>query len=77
MNYHSLEKELLVGVVFLAIGVIIGLYVIYNWINGGFGPLSQLQNTMMAMIFCILGIQTIFSSMFLSLLLLNKDNNEN
>jgi glycosyltransferase involved in cell wall biosynthesis len=76
MNYHSLEKELIVGVIFLAIGIIMGLYVIYNWTTGGFGPLSQVQNTLMSMIFCILGIQTIFSSMFLSLLLLNKENNE-
>jgi len=73
MNYHSLENELLVGVFFLAIGVIMGLYVIYNWTTGGFGPLSQVQTTMMSMIFSILGIQTIFSGMFLSLLLLNKE----
>ncbi|MDI3549597.1 MAG: hypothetical protein PWQ15_699 [Methanobacterium sp.] len=73
MDYHSLEKELLVGIIFLGIGGVIGLYVIYNWTTGGFGPLSQVQNTLMSMIFCILGIQTIFSSMFLSLIMLNKN----
>jgi glycosyltransferase involved in cell wall biosynthesis len=73
INYHSLEKELLLGLLLLVIGVVIGLNVLYNWSAGGFGALSQIQQAMMAMILSILGIQTIFSGMFLSLLLLNKD----
>jgi glycosyltransferase involved in cell wall biosynthesis len=78
MNYHSLEKELLLGVAFLAGGIILGLYVILNWSTGGFGALYQVQTTVVAMILSIIGIQTIFSGMFLSLLLLNKkDNNSN
>lgn len=76
MNYHSLEKELLLGAVLLAIGIIMGIYVLYNWSTGGFGPLYQIQTTVMAMIFSILGIQTIFSGMFLSLLLLNKEDRD-
>lgn len=77
MNYHSLEKELFLGVVLLAIGIIIGLNVLYNWSIGGFGSLYQLQSTVLAMILSILGIQTIFSGMFLSLLLLNKEDKRN
>lgn len=73
INYHSLEKELLLGLLLLIIGVAIGLNVLYNWSAGGFGALSQIQQAMMAMILSLLGIQTIFSGMFLSLLLLNKD----
>ncbi|HNS26263.1 MAG TPA: glycosyltransferase family 2 protein [Methanobacteriaceae archaeon] len=75
INYHSLEKELLLGLALLVVGVIIGLNVLYNWSAGGFGALSQIQQAMMAMILSILGIQTIFSGMFLSLLLLNQDEN--
>ncbi|MCC7551125.1 MAG: glycosyltransferase family 2 protein [Methanobacterium sp.] len=75
MSYHSLENELLLGVIFLAIGIALGLYVIHNWSTGGFGSLYQVQTTVVAMIFSILGIQTIFSGMFLSLLLLNKGDN--
>ncbi len=77
MSYHSLEKELFLGVVLLAIGIIIGLNVLYNWSIGGFGPLYQVQSTVLAMILSILGIQTIFSGMFLSLLLLNKEDKNN
>jgi glycosyltransferase involved in cell wall biosynthesis len=77
MNYHSLEKELLLGVAFLAGGILLGLYVISNWSSGGFGALYQIQTTVVAMILSLLGIQTIFSGMFLSLLLLNKSENKN
>jgi len=72
ISYHSLENELLLGLVLLIIGFIIGLYVIYSWSTSGFGALYQIQYAMLAMILSILGIQTIFSGMFLSLLLLNS-----
>jgi glycosyltransferase involved in cell wall biosynthesis len=73
MNYHSLGRELSIGILLLAIGVVGGLYVLYSWSAEGFGSLSQIQYAMMAMILSILGIQTIFSGMFLSLLLLAND----
>lgn len=72
MSYHSLEKELLLGLIFLIIGAIIGLKVLLSWGAAGFGALDLIQSAMMAMILSILGIQTIFSGMFLSLLLLNN-----
>lgn len=77
MNYHSLEKELILGAILLVIGIVLGLNVIFSWSTVGFGALYQIQNAMIAMILSILGIQTIFSGMFLSLLLLKKGDNEN
>jgi len=74
MNYHSLGRELLLGLIFLSAGVIVGLKVLFSWSAVGFGSLSQIQFVVVALIFSILGIQTIFSSMFLSLMLLNKGN---
>jgi len=74
MNYHSLGRELGIGLLLLIGGVAVGLKVLYSWSAVGFGALSQIQQVVIAMILAILGIQTIFSSMFLSLLLLNKDN---
>jgi glycosyltransferase involved in cell wall biosynthesis len=74
MSYHSLEKELLLGFLLLAAGVILGIKVLLSWRAGGFGMLYQTQNAMMALILSILGIQTIFSGMFLSLLLLKNDD---
>lgn len=72
MNYHSLGRELFIGLVLLALGVLVGLKVFYSWFAVGFGTLSQIQFAMVALILSILGIQTIFSGMFLSLLLLSN-----
>lgn len=76
MSYHSLEKELLLGVFLLAFGVILGLKVLLGWRAVGFGSLADVQTAMMALIFSLLGIQTIFSGMFISLLLLNNGHQE-
>jgi glycosyltransferase involved in cell wall biosynthesis len=72
MSYHSLEKELLLGLLLLGLGVLLGGKVLFSWGATGFGALDAYQNAMMAMILSILGIQTIFSGMFISLLLLSN-----
>ncbi len=72
MSYHSLEKELLLGIILLAAGILLGAKVLFSWGAAGFGQLDLLQNAMIAMILSIMGIQTIFSGMFISLLLLNN-----
>jgi hypothetical protein len=72
MSYHSLEKELVLGLVLLGIGIVIGIEVLLGWSAADFGSLDALQGATMAMILSILGIQTIFSGMFISLLLLNN-----
>lgn len=72
MSYHSLEKELLLGMALLAAGIFFGARILMSWGASGFGALDAAQNAMMAMILSILGIQTIFSGMFISLLLLNS-----
>ncbi len=72
MNYHSLEKELLLGLIFLAAGVALGIRVLLGWRAGGFGSLDELGSAVMAMILTILGIQTVMSGMFISLFLLNN-----
>ncbi|MFY9637580.1 MAG: glycosyltransferase family 2 protein [Methanobacterium sp.] len=73
MSYHSLGRELSVGLILLAAGVVGGLFVLYSWSAVGYGSLYQIQYAMMALILSILGIQTIFSGMFLSLMLLAND----
>lgn len=77
LSYHSLGRELLLGVFLLIIGLIIGFNVLYSWSAAGFGGLFQTLNAMMALIFFILGIQTIFSGIFVSLMLLNSPDPEN
>lgn len=76
LSYHSLGRELLLGVFLLVIGLITGVNVLYSWSAAGFGGLFQTLNAMMALIFFILGIQTIFSGIFISLMLLNSPDPE-
>lgn len=71
MNYHSLGRELAIGVILLLAGVAVGLKVLYSWSAVGFGSLSQIQYSVMALILSIIGIQTIISGIFLSMLLLS------
>jgi len=76
ISYHSLEKELFIGIILLAAGGLLGLRVLMSWGVSGFGELDAASSAMMAMIFSILGIQTIFSGMSISLLLLNNVNQD-
>ncbi len=76
MNYHSLGRELFLGLILLVGGVLVGLKILFSWSGGGFGALSQIQYAMLALILSILGIQTIFSGIFLSLLLLNNGDKD-
>jgi len=72
-SYHSLERELIVGTTLLSAGVILGLKVILTWMEAGYGSLQEMQESVMAMVLTIMGIQTAFSAIFISLLLLNSD----
>lgn len=72
MDYHSLEKELFVGIALLAGGVLLGLDMIFGWAGAGYGAIQEIETAMMAMILSIMGLQTIFSAIFISLLLLNS-----
>jgi len=76
MSYHSLERELLLGIILLAGGFLLGLKVILSWQAVGFGALDAAANAMIAMILSILGIQTIFSGVLISLLLLNNGQHD-
>jgi len=74
MSYHSLEKELVMGIILLIAGIALGARILLLWNAAGFGTLYEIQTATIAMILTILGIQTIFSGMFISLLLLSNEN---
>ena len=73
MSYHSLGRELLLGLILLLAGVAVGVNVLLAWSAAGFGGLYLTWSAIMALVLCILGIQTIFSGIFLSLMLLNNN----
>lgn len=72
LDYHSLEKELILGATLLLVGLAIGINVVLTWISTGFGSLSEIRNAVIAMVLAAIGIQTIFTGIFLSVLLLEK-----
>ncbi len=72
MNYHSLEWELLAGILLMAAGGLVGLSIIWGWAASGFGSLSQIANAVWALALFLAGMQVVFSGIFTSMVLLNR-----
>ena len=75
LDYHSLEKELLLGAALLVAGLALGIRVVATWISVGFGSFSEIQSAVIAMVLAAIGIQTIFTAILLSVLLLGESGN--
>jgi hypothetical protein len=73
LSYHSLEKELFVGSIILGLGLILGLKVAYTWIISGFGSLKEVESAVISMVLAAIGLQLIFSAIFISVMLLEVD----
>jgi glycosyltransferase involved in cell wall biosynthesis len=67
-----LEHGLMLGGAILAAGVIVGVFIVINWINNGFGSLADEQLAVLAATLIIVGIQIFFSSFLLSILGLRR-----
>jgi len=67
-----LEHGLLLGGLFLLIGVVMGAIILATWIAHGFGSLSDEQLAVIAATLMIVGIQIFFSSFLLSILGLRR-----
>jgi len=73
LDYHSLEKELVAGGLVVAAGLFLGASVVSTWIKSGYGSISEIEFAIMAMVFGAIGLQMIFMSIFLSVLMLDID----
>lgn len=76
LNYHSLEKEIIIGSALIGIGMFFGITVIITWMQSGYGSLSEVETAIMAMDFAAIGILMIFMSILLSVLMLDVKNNQ-
>jgi len=72
MNYHSLERELLAGILLMAGGGLVGLGILRDWAAAGFGPLFQIANAVWALALFLAGMQVVFSGIFTSMMLLKR-----
>ena len=73
LSYHSLEKELFGGSLILGSGLVLGLKVTYTWIISGYGSLEEVESAVISMVLAAVGLQLIFSAIFVSVMLLEVD----
>lgn len=68
----TLERGLFTGTVIFLTGLIMMASIFIEWFSKHFGALERIRESIMAMTLLIIGIQTMFSSFFISLLFLEK-----
>lgn len=67
-KYITIEKASILGILISIVGLVIYLYILISWLNSGFQSLNEIKNSIVALTFIVLGVQTIFSSFMLSIL---------
>jgi glycosyltransferase involved in cell wall biosynthesis len=75
-RHFNLEKGLVIGLVLLLIGLGADGYILLKWISRGFGALNEIRGALFALTFTVIGVQTIFSSFFLSILSVHRARSE-
>lgn len=71
-RFFNLERSLLLGVLIFSLGFIINLFIFLEWFNNSFGSLYRIRESVVALTLLVIGMQTIFSAFFLSLLFVRK-----
>jgi len=69
----SLERGLLFGFGVALVGIIVGGLIFYDWAQSGFGALSSVRPALLSLVMIIIGTQAIFTSFFISLITLYRD----
>lgn len=72
LRYFTLERGLLAGAAIFVWGFVIDAAILVHWLQTGRGALDALRPAIQASTLMILGAQTIFSSFFLSMLLVPR-----
>jgi glycosyltransferase involved in cell wall biosynthesis len=76
MNYHNLEKFLVIGTLLLLAGVIIGMNILIRWVSMNFGLLAEISTAIISLVFIVSGIQVLLFAIFQSMMLLNENNGQ-
>ncbi len=71
-KYMRLETGLLLAAILFFAGLTINLGIFFEWWRSSFGQLYRMRESVAAMTFIVLGLQTFFSSFFLSLLSIRR-----
>lgn len=71
-RHFTLEKGLVFGVLLFILGLGINIFIFIDWFSKHFGALYRIRESILAMTLLVIGLQTIFSSFFIDLLLLKR-----
>jgi glycosyltransferase involved in cell wall biosynthesis len=71
-KYFNLERSVLIGLALFLIGAGINLLIFLEWFSRHFGALYRIRESVFAMTLLIIGLQIVFSSFFVALLFLKK-----
>jgi glycosyltransferase involved in cell wall biosynthesis len=71
-RHFNLERGLILGGAIFMVGFIITLFIFLEWFANHFGALYRIRESILAMTLFVIGLQTVFSSFFISLLFLEK-----
>ncbi|MCZ7400302.1 MAG: glycosyltransferase family 2 protein [Candidatus Methanoperedens sp.] len=72
LDYHSLEYGLLIGVLLFFAGMVLGSKILLKWISSGYSSLSEVGNAVISVALAAMGIQVIFSTLIISIFMLEK-----
>ena len=73
MQYSTLEKFLVLGILLILGGIIIGINILVQWIAISFGMLSEISTAIIALILIVTGMQVFLFAIFQSMMLLNEN----
>ncbi len=69
----TIEKASVLGILISLVGVIVYIFILFKWINSGFGSLNEIKNSILALTLIVIGMQTILSSFMLSILSIKQE----
>jgi glycosyltransferase involved in cell wall biosynthesis len=70
--HYTLERGLKAGGALFTIGLAIDLWILVQWVDSNFGSLDAIRPALFASTLIVIGVQTMFSSFFLSLLAIQR-----
>jgi hypothetical protein len=68
----NLEKGIMIGLALFFIGFGMNSFVFLEWWRSSFGDLHRIRESLVGITFMIIGLQTVFSSFFMSLLVMRR-----
>jgi len=67
-RHFNLERGIVLGLAISLAGLVILGYILVKWIMSGYGALHEFRTALFGMTLVIIGVQTVFSSFFLSMM---------